>query len=172
MPRFDLCLVFSSFLKFFFSQISNYVCLLPTDLSEIHLLLFALRESTATLQLYMSRVERVELARYRSNDLKLRNWETYFLTELIDKGVAFIVSWVFLSHHKIEKKVIQDIKGWDIYNTHLFTSSNQILWECVRRRINVDFLGFYRKIFQWQSPCQSDWRLRCVTAPVSVDSQV
>ena len=33
--------------------------------------------------------------------------------------------------------------------------------------------GFYRKIFQWQSPCQSDdWRLCCVTAPVSVDSQV
>ena len=33
--------------------------------------------------------------------------------------------------------------------------------------------GFYRKIFQWQSPCHSDWRvpgqLYCVIAPVSVN---
>ena len=74
-------------------------------------------------------------------------------------------------------------------NVFVITSSNQRLWKCVRRRINcwlstsknqpffIESRGFTERYFSdnvyailaEEVPVQN---LRCVTAPVSVDSQV
>ena len=82
-----------------------------------------------------------------------------------------------------------------VYSSKLCSTSNQRLWECVRCRINVypntlnDFpswlstsktqpffinnRGFTERYFSNKVHASViDWWLRCVTAPVSVDSHV
>ena len=87
-----------------------------------------------------------------------------------------IFMYIWLSHNKFKLVVFKD---YDCVRRHNFNAgilmiSRMIFNLCmlIKSTFFRQQLGFLKKIFQWHWSKRSRYKLRCVTAPVSVDSRV